>query len=124
MNHLDEARNGLKGIPAKLPANVLDPTAMRSKPRLAARALQVVCRLLAYNAALCAATGDVCPVCVEPIRRGWRPIRLIDLYQLGQSVTVTAASPAGSGAAPSGCEGPSAASFGAIKSSCMPTHVQ
>ena len=49
---LDEARHGLKGIPAKLPANELDPTAMRAKPRLAARALQMVCRLLAYNAEL------------------------------------------------------------------------
>jgi hypothetical protein len=52
VNDLDEARNGLKGIPAKLPANVLDPTAMRAKPRLAARALQMVCRLLAHNAKL------------------------------------------------------------------------
>jgi hypothetical protein len=52
MNDLDEARNGLNSIPAKLPANVLDPTAMRAKPRLAARALQMVCRLLAYNAEL------------------------------------------------------------------------
>jgi len=49
---LEEARAGLKGIPAKLPANELDPTAMRAKPRLAARALQMVCRLLAYNAEL------------------------------------------------------------------------
>ena len=51
-DELDEARNGLKGIPAKLPANVVDPTAKRAKPRLAARALQMVCRLLAYNAEL------------------------------------------------------------------------
>lgn len=49
---LDEARNGLKGVPAKLPANELDPAAKRAKPRLAARALQMVCRLLAYNAEL------------------------------------------------------------------------
>jgi len=49
---LDDARQGLKGIPAKLPANELDPTAQRAKPRLAARALQMVCRLLAYNAEL------------------------------------------------------------------------
>lgn len=49
---LDEARQGLKGIPAKLPANELDLTAKRAQPRLAARALQMVCRLLAYNAEL------------------------------------------------------------------------
>jgi len=49
---LIDAKAGLKGVPAKLPANELDPTAMRSKPRLAARALQMVCRLLAYNAEL------------------------------------------------------------------------
>jgi len=49
---LDDERSGLKGIPAKLPANELDPNAKRSRPRLAARALQMVCRLLAYNAEL------------------------------------------------------------------------
>ena len=48
----DAARAGLKPIPAKLPANELDPGAGRAKPRLAARALQMVCRLLAYNAEL------------------------------------------------------------------------
>ena len=46
------AKAGLAGVPAKLPANVLDPEATRAKPRLAARALQMVCRLLAYNAEL------------------------------------------------------------------------
>lgn len=51
-DELAAARQGLKGIPAKLPANVLDPTAKRAKPHLAARALQMVCRLLAYNAEL------------------------------------------------------------------------
>ena len=40
-----------------------------------------------------AATGNVFPVCIEPIRRGWRPIRLVDLYQLGESVAVVAAAP-------------------------------
>lgn len=40
------------GLPAKLPANELDPNAQRAKPALAARALQMVCRLLAYNAEL------------------------------------------------------------------------
>ena len=51
-DELDEARQGLKGVPAKLPANELDPEATRAKPRLPARALQMVCRLLAYNAEL------------------------------------------------------------------------
>ena len=49
---LEEAAAAMKGIPAKLPKNVLDPNAKRAKPRLAARALQMVCRLLAYNAEL------------------------------------------------------------------------
>ena len=49
---LAEAKNALKGIPAKLPANELDPNAKRAKPALAARSLQMVCRLLAYNAEL------------------------------------------------------------------------
>ncbi len=49
---VEEAKAGLKPIPAKLPANQLDPNAKRAKPRLAARALQMVCRLLAYNAEL------------------------------------------------------------------------
>jgi hypothetical protein len=39
-----------------------------------------------------AGTGNVCSVCVEPIRRGWRPIRRY-LYQLGESVAVVAAAP-------------------------------
>jgi len=39
-----------------------------------------------------AGTGNVCPVCVEPIRRGWRPIRRY-LYQLGKSVAVVTAAP-------------------------------
>jgi hypothetical protein len=51
-DHLDEKRAVLKGVPAKLPANEIDPNATRSTPRLAARALQMVCRLLAYNAEL------------------------------------------------------------------------
>jgi hypothetical protein len=46
------ARQALKPIPAKLPANQLDPNAERATPRLAQRALQMVCRLLAYNAEL------------------------------------------------------------------------
>lgn len=46
------ARKALKPIPAKLPANQLDPNAERATPRIAQRALQMVCRLLAYNAEL------------------------------------------------------------------------
>ena len=46
------AKAALKGLPAKVPANELDKNAKRAKPRLAARALQMVCRLLAYNAEL------------------------------------------------------------------------
>jgi transposase len=49
---LTSARAILKPIPAKLPANQLDPNAKRAKPRLARRSLQMVCRLLAYNAEL------------------------------------------------------------------------
>ena len=46
------ARAALKPIPAKLPANTLDPAATRATPRTGRRALQMVCRLLAYNAEL------------------------------------------------------------------------
>ncbi|MDA8071665.1 MAG: hypothetical protein M0Z82_08685 [Actinomycetota bacterium] len=46
------AKDALKRVPAKLPANSLDPNAKRAKPALAARSLQMVCRLLAYNAEL------------------------------------------------------------------------
>ncbi|MGH2714753.1 MAG: helix-turn-helix domain-containing protein [Thermoleophilaceae bacterium] len=49
---LEEAKAALRGVPAKLPANELDPGAMRARPPLPARALQMVCRLLAYNAEL------------------------------------------------------------------------
>ena len=49
---LEGASTKLKGIPAKLPASEVQPGAVRAKPRLAARALQMVCRLLAYNAEL------------------------------------------------------------------------
>lgn len=48
----EDATAGMKGIPAKLPRNEIDPNAKRAKPALAARALQMVCRLLAYNAEL------------------------------------------------------------------------
>ena len=46
------ARVALKPIPAKLPANTIDPDAQRATPRVNRRALQTVCRLLAYNAEL------------------------------------------------------------------------
>jgi len=49
---LAEARKRLKAIPAKLPATQLDPNAKRATPQLAHRALQMVCRLLSYNAEL------------------------------------------------------------------------
>jgi hypothetical protein len=46
------ARAALKPIPAKLPANTIDPNATRATPRVNHRALQTVLRLLAYNAEL------------------------------------------------------------------------
>jgi transposase-like protein len=46
------ARAALKPIPAKLPANIVNPDAQRATPRVNRRALQTVCRLLAYNAEL------------------------------------------------------------------------
>ena len=49
---LDEATAALRPIPAKRPRNELDPSAKRARPHLGARALQMVCRLLAYNAEL------------------------------------------------------------------------
>jgi len=49
---LIEAVASMKGIPAKLPRNEIDPNAKRARPAFAARALQMVCRLLAYNAEL------------------------------------------------------------------------
>jgi len=49
---VEAARQALKGVAAKLPANELDPNAKRARPRVAARSLQMVCRLLAYNAEL------------------------------------------------------------------------
>jgi hypothetical protein len=46
------ARKALKPIPAKLPASTIDPDATRATPRVNRRALQTVCRLLAYNSEL------------------------------------------------------------------------
>ena len=51
-DELAAAKAALKGVPAKLARNELDQDAKRAKPRLGARALQMVCRLLAYNAEL------------------------------------------------------------------------
>jgi hypothetical protein len=51
-SHARAARAALKPIPAKLPANIVNPDAQRATPRVNRRALQTVCRLLAYNAEL------------------------------------------------------------------------
>ncbi|MGV1010542.1 MAG: putative transposase [Dermatophilaceae bacterium] len=47
---LDEAKATLKPIPAKVAATVLDPDTKRARPLLARRGLQMVLRLLAFNA--------------------------------------------------------------------------
>jgi hypothetical protein len=44
------AKTALRPIPAKLPATELDPNAKRARPHLARRSLQMVLRLLAFNA--------------------------------------------------------------------------
>ena len=44
------AADALKGIPAKLPANIIDPDARRAVHRASRRGLQMVLRLLAANA--------------------------------------------------------------------------
>jgi len=49
---LKEATAALAGIPAKLRRAEVHPGATRAFPRLERRALQMVCRLLAYNAEL------------------------------------------------------------------------
>jgi transposase len=49
---LEEATTALKAIPARLPRNEVRPGATRALPRFERRALQMVCRLLAYNAEL------------------------------------------------------------------------
>ncbi|MGC9222214.1 MAG: putative transposase [Solirubrobacteraceae bacterium] len=51
-NQVQAAKQALKPIPAKLPANTINPDATRATPRLNRRALQTVLRLLAYNAEL------------------------------------------------------------------------
>ena len=47
---LADAKTTLKPIPAKITATELDPDAQRARPRLARRGLQMVLRLLAFNA--------------------------------------------------------------------------
>ena len=44
------AKAELNTHPAKLPANIIDPTAQRARPRTGRRALQMLLRLLAFNA--------------------------------------------------------------------------
>lgn len=51
-DELDEATTALKGIPARLTRNEAHPGATRARPRFERRALQMACRLLAYNAEL------------------------------------------------------------------------
>ena len=48
----DATEAALRPIPAKVARDELDPTARVASPRLHRRALQMVCRLLAYNAEL------------------------------------------------------------------------
>ncbi|MGV1009479.1 MAG: putative transposase [Dermatophilaceae bacterium] len=47
---LDDAKTALGPIPAKVLATELDPDAKRARPQLARRGLQMVLRLLAFNA--------------------------------------------------------------------------
>lgn len=47
---LEAAKTALRPVPAKIFATELDPTAKRARPRLARRGLQMVLRLLAFNA--------------------------------------------------------------------------
>lgn len=49
---LQQAEAALKPVPATIVASELNPDAKRATPCLAARSLQMVCRLLAYNAEL------------------------------------------------------------------------
>ncbi len=47
---VEDAKTALRAIPAKVAATDLDPTATRARPRLERRGLQMVLRLLAFNA--------------------------------------------------------------------------
>ena len=47
---LERAKTALRPVPAKIAATELDPNAKRARPRLQRRGLQMVLRLLAFNA--------------------------------------------------------------------------
>ena len=47
---LEDAKTALRAVPAKIAATDLDPDAKRARPRLERRGLQMVLRLLAFNA--------------------------------------------------------------------------
>ena len=47
---MERTKTALKGVPAKVLATELDPDAQRARPRLQRRGLQMVLRLLAFNA--------------------------------------------------------------------------
>ena len=47
---LADAKKALKPIPARLPANELNPNAKLARPHLKRRSMQMVLRLLAFNA--------------------------------------------------------------------------
>jgi hypothetical protein len=47
---VERAKTALRAVPAKVAATELDPNAERARPRLARRGLQMVLRLLAFNA--------------------------------------------------------------------------
>src|SRR5664279_921267 len=47
---LERAKTALRAVPAKVAATELDPNAKRARPRLQRRGLQMVLRLLAFNA--------------------------------------------------------------------------
>ncbi|HEV2370356.1 MAG TPA: hypothetical protein VGR90_10810 [Acidimicrobiales bacterium] len=47
---LTQAKTALRPIPAKIPVTDLDPDALRARPRIQRRGLQMVLRLLAFNA--------------------------------------------------------------------------
>ena len=47
---LEDAKTAMRAVPAKVVATELDPNAQRARPRLQRRGLQMVLRLLAFNA--------------------------------------------------------------------------
>jgi uncharacterized protein YycO len=52
-----DAKTALGHIPAELPANTIDPDALTAQQATSRRCMQMVCRLLAYNAELDLATA-------------------------------------------------------------------